>query len=108
MFFLPVCKIYFLFDIRNKKILTNFEQSNVENIYAIGDVVDEFTANGNALELTPVAIQAGNLLANRLFGNSDVKVCVFFYHFLECMEQMEINMEINITLLPSYMVDFFV
>mmetsp|Transcript_16361 Transcript_16361/g.39914 ORF Transcript_16361/g.39914 Transcript_16361/m.39914 type:complete len:503 (-) Transcript_16361:39-1547(-) len=38
------------------------EQSNVENIYAIGDVLDGYP------ELTPVAIQAGILLARRLFG----------------------------------------
>ena len=46
------------------------EQTNVEHIYAIGDIID-----GDALEppsqlteLTPVAIQAGRLLANRLYG----------------------------------------
>lgn len=57
-----------------KKILTNFEQSNVENIYAVGDVIDESTAHGRLLELTPIAIQSGQLLADRLFGNSDVKM----------------------------------
>jgi pyruvate/2-oxoglutarate dehydrogenase complex dihydrolipoamide dehydrogenase (E3) component len=42
----------------------------VEHIYAIGDIID-----GDALEppsqlteLTPVAIQAGRLLAHRLYG----------------------------------------
>lgn len=59
---------------KNKKIWTNFEQSNIDHIYAVGDVVDESSANGAALELTPVAIQAGQLLARRLFGNSDVKM----------------------------------
>eukprot|EP00657_Telonema_sp_P-1_P011210 TRINITY_DN6111_c0_g1_i1.p1 TRINITY_DN6111_c0_g1~~TRINITY_DN6111_c0_g1_i1.p1 ORF type:complete len:269 (-),score=89.19 TRINITY_DN6111_c0_g1_i1:113-919(-) len=47
----------------NGKIVTNFEQTNVEHIYAIGDVIQ------GAPELTPVAIQAGRLLANRLYNN---------------------------------------
>jgi len=38
------------------------EQTNVKHIYAVGDVVHE------KQELTPVAIQAGTLLAKRLFG----------------------------------------
>ena len=46
----------------------------MKNIYAIGDVIDESSANGRVLELTPVAIQAGQLLANRLFGKSEVKM----------------------------------
>lgn len=37
------------------------EQTNVPHIYAIGDVLE------SRQELTPVAIQAGNLLARRLF-----------------------------------------
>jgi len=49
---------------KNKKIICNNEQSSVPHIYAIGDVVDD------APELTPVAIQAGTLLAKRLFGGS--------------------------------------
>lgn len=56
--------------------MTTFEQTNVDNIYAIGDVVDETSANGRVLELTPVAIKAGQLLASRLYGNSDVKVII--------------------------------
>ncbi|KAF4661629.1 thioredoxin reductase [Perkinsus chesapeaki] len=40
------------------------EKTNVDNIYAIGDVVE------GMLELTPVAIQSGRLLAERLFGGS--------------------------------------
>ncbi|ETO25550.1 hypothetical protein RFI_11587 [Reticulomyxa filosa] len=50
----------------NGKFNVNNEQTNVEHIYAVGDIV-----NGTP-ELTPVAIQAGRLLANRLFGGSDV------------------------------------
>ena len=49
---------------RNGKILHNeFEQTSVAHIYAIGDVLD------GKPELTPVAIQAGRLLAQRLYGN---------------------------------------
>ncbi len=59
---------------RNGKVLTTFEQTNVDHIYAIGDVIEESTAHGRFLELTPVAIRAGQLLAERLFGDSDVKV----------------------------------
>ncbi|XP_012235732.1 thioredoxin reductase 2, mitochondrial isoform X1 [Linepithema humile] len=40
------------------------EQTNVPNIYAVGDVLHKKP------ELTPVAIHAGKLLARRLFGNS--------------------------------------
>ncbi|TYZ67893.1 hypothetical protein PybrP1_010139 [[Pythium] brassicae (nom. inval.)] len=39
------------------------EQTSTPNIYAIGDVID-------APELTPVAIQAGRLLARRLYDNA--------------------------------------
>lgn len=59
---------------KNKKIITTFEQTNVSNIYAVGDVIDETSANGRVLELTPVAIKAGQLLAARLFNKSDVKM----------------------------------
>lgn len=44
------------------------EQTNVDNIYAIGDVLH------GKLELTPVAIKAGMLLANRLFGGDTEKM----------------------------------
>jgi thioredoxin reductase (NADPH) len=49
---------------RNGKIPCKNEQTNVAHIYAVGDVVD------GVPELTPAAIQAGILLARRLFGNS--------------------------------------
>jgi thioredoxin reductase (NADPH) len=39
------------------------EQTNVSHIYAIGDVIH------GILELTPVAIKSGRLLAQRLFGS---------------------------------------
>ena len=44
------------------------EQTNVENIYAIGDVIS------GKLELTPVAIKAGKLLSLRLFGGATEKM----------------------------------
>lgn len=44
------------------------EQTNVPHVYAIGDVLE------GKPELTPVAIQAGKLLARRLFGDSSEKV----------------------------------
>ncbi|CAI9616355.1 unnamed protein product [Staurois parvus] len=43
------------------------EQTTVSHIYAIGDVLE------NKIELTPVAIQAGRLLAQRLYGGSTAK-----------------------------------
>ncbi|XP_050536910.1 thioredoxin reductase 1, mitochondrial isoform X1 [Daktulosphaira vitifoliae] len=46
------------------KFVVNFEQTNVPNIYAVGDVI-----HGKP-ELTPVAIQAGKLLAARLYNGS--------------------------------------
>eukprot|EP00615_Pteridomonas_danica_P012312 CAMPEP_0114336126 /NCGR_PEP_ID=MMETSP0101-20121206/5496_1 /TAXON_ID=38822 ORGANISM="Pteridomonas danica, Strain PT" /NCGR_SAMPLE_ID=MMETSP0101 /ASSEMBLY_ACC=CAM_ASM_000211 /LENGTH=568 /DNA_ID=CAMNT_0001467939 /DNA_START=317 /DNA_END=2023 /DNA_ORIENTATION=- len=47
---------------KNGKLNAEMEQLNVPNIYAIGDVLE------GKPELTPVAIQAGTLLAQRLFG----------------------------------------
>ena len=52
---------------KNGKVLHNeLERTSVDNIYAIGDVLD------GKPELTPVAIQAGKLLARRLAGTSEV------------------------------------
>lgn len=54
---------------KNGKIKANdCEQTNVENIFAIGDVL-----YGN-LELTPTAIKAGKLLAQRLFAGATQKM----------------------------------
>ncbi|XP_037659356.1 thioredoxin reductase 3 isoform X2 [Choloepus didactylus] len=48
---------------KSGKILVNdVEQTSVPHVYAIGDILE------GKLELTPVAIQAGKLLARRLFG----------------------------------------
>jgi len=48
-------------------IVDDFEQTNVPNIYAIGDILH------GKLQLTPVAIQAGKLLAKRLFAGATAK-----------------------------------
>eukprot|EP00522_Entomoneis_paludosa_P014887 CAMPEP_0172451622 /NCGR_PEP_ID=MMETSP1065-20121228/9586_1 /TAXON_ID=265537 /ORGANISM="Amphiprora paludosa, Strain CCMP125" /LENGTH=624 /DNA_ID=CAMNT_0013203585 /DNA_START=44 /DNA_END=1918 /DNA_ORIENTATION=+ len=48
---------------KNKRIPGKYEQTTCTNVYAVGDVLDDTP------ELTPVAIQAGVLLAGRLFGN---------------------------------------
>ena len=58
---------------KHGKLLHNkLERSGVDNIYAIGDVL------GGKRELTPVAIQAGKLLARRLAGTSEVTTgCVY-------------------------------
>uniref|UniRef100_A0A674MDH2 thioredoxin-disulfide reductase (NADPH) n=2 Tax=Takifugu rubripes TaxID=31033 RepID=A0A674MDH2_TAKRU len=53
---------------KNGKIPVNDEeQTNVPHIYAIGDILQD------KWELTPVAIQAGKLLARRLYGGSKAK-----------------------------------
>ncbi|CAF1078282.1 unnamed protein product [Adineta ricciae] len=58
------------------KIKTREEQSTqIPWLYAIGDCIDDDTMPpGQPLELTPVAIQAGQLLARRLFSNSSLKM----------------------------------
>lgn len=54
---------------RNGKIPVNDEeQTSVPHIYAVGDILE------GKWELTPVAIQAGKLLARRLYGGATVKV----------------------------------
>uniref|UniRef100_A0A4W6FHE0 thioredoxin-disulfide reductase (NADPH) n=1 Tax=Lates calcarifer TaxID=8187 RepID=A0A4W6FHE0_LATCA len=54
---------------KNGKIPVNDEeQTNVPHIYAIGDILE------GKWELTPVAIQAGKLLARRLYRGSTLKV----------------------------------
>jgi len=50
---------------KNLKVVVNeADRSNIPYIHAVGDIAD------GKLELTPVAIQAGRLLADRLFSNS--------------------------------------
>ncbi|XP_060095658.1 thioredoxin reductase 3 [Heteronotia binoei] len=53
---------------KNGKISVNDEeQTNVPYVYAVGDILE------GKLELTPLAIQAGKLLARRLFGGNSTK-----------------------------------
>ena len=55
---------------RNGKIIVDAkEKTNVDHVYAIGDVIVD-TQGKSRPELTPVAIQAGQLLARRLYANS--------------------------------------
>lgn len=51
---------------RGQIIADEYQNTNVDNIYSLGDVCGK-------VELTPVAIAAGRLLANRLFGGPDFK-----------------------------------
>ena len=52
---------------KNGKVLHNeLERTSVDNIYAVGDVLD------GKPELQPTAVQAGKLLARRLAGTSEV------------------------------------
>jgi thioredoxin/glutathione reductase (selenoprotein) len=53
---------------KNGKLICVDEQTSIPNIYAVGDVVE------HAPELTPVAIQAGQLLARRLYGGATEKM----------------------------------
>ena len=68
---------------KNGKVLhDNAERTNVDSIFAIGDVLDDKP------ELTPVAIQAGKLLARRLCGADTtltdyVNVCTTVFTPLE-------------------------
>lgn len=57
---------------RSGKVFTVGEQTNVPHIYAIGDIIDgeALTPPSKLTELTPVAIQAGKLLAARLYGGA--------------------------------------
>lgn len=51
-------------DRHSGKLVVRNEQTNIPHIYAIGDIIE------GGLELTPVAILAGRLLARRLFNES--------------------------------------
>lgn len=57
---------------KNGKIPVTNEMTNVPHIYALGDIVDgdSLSPPSNTTELTPVAIQAGKLLAERLYNGS--------------------------------------
>lgn len=61
-----ICNYLFL---RSGFVVTDdADKTNVDNIYCIGDL-----AHGKP-ELTPVAIQAGRLLAKRIFAGAQKKV----------------------------------
>jgi pyruvate/2-oxoglutarate dehydrogenase complex dihydrolipoamide dehydrogenase (E3) component len=51
-----------------KFVVNDEEQTNVPNIYALGDVLY------GQLELTPVAIKAGMLLSKRLYAGATAKM----------------------------------
>ncbi len=51
-----------------KIVVDDEERTTVQNIFAIGDIIE------GGVELTPVAIRAGKLLANRLFNNDSKKM----------------------------------
>ncbi|KAI6248265.1 Glutathione reductase [Erysiphe necator] len=53
-------------DNRGQIIVDEYQNTNVENIYSLGDVVGK-------IELTPVAIAAGRKLSDRLFGPEKFK-----------------------------------
>jgi len=53
---------------KSGKIEATNEQTNVPHIYALGDVLE------SRQELTPVAIQAGQLLARRLYGGGTLQM----------------------------------
>jgi thioredoxin reductase (NADPH) len=53
---------------KKKNKVDEADKTNVDNIFAIGDIAE------GKLELTPVAIQAGRLLMNRLFNGSPNKL----------------------------------
>eukprot|EP00112_Aurelia_sp_Birch-Aquarium-sp1_P022220 Seg618.2 transcript_id=Seg618.2/GoldUCD/mRNA.D3Y31 product="Thioredoxin reductase 1 cytoplasmic" protein_id=Seg618.2/GoldUCD/D3Y31 len=52
---------------RGRVIADDYEQTSVPNIYAVGDILQ------GKPELTPVAIQAGKLLAKRLYAGATEK-----------------------------------
>jgi len=60
----------------NGKIPVVAEQTNVPHIYAIGDIIDgdSLSPPSNLTELTPVAIQAGKLLAARLYSGKTLQM----------------------------------
>ncbi|XP_067854477.1 thioredoxin reductase 3 [Heptranchias perlo] len=61
-------KVGVLLNEKNGKIsVDDQERTNIPYIYAIGDVID------GKLQLTPVAIHAGKLLARRLYGGATLK-----------------------------------
>mmetsp|Transcript_12465 Transcript_12465/g.20942 ORF Transcript_12465/g.20942 Transcript_12465/m.20942 type:complete len:154 (+) Transcript_12465:655-1116(+) len=58
-------------EVENNAIkVDDFNNTNVEGIYAIGDVIDK-------VNLTPVAIRQGRIVSERIFnGKKDLKMCL--------------------------------
>lgn len=61
------------------QIICSNEETTVPGVFAIGDAVE------GAPELTPTAIQAGKLLARRLFGGDDCSALHVPYHIVPCI-----------------------
>jgi glutathione reductase (NADPH) len=59
-------------DEKGHVIVDEYQNTSIENIYALGDVVGK-------VELTPVAIAAGRRLATRLFGGEQFKTLKLDY-----------------------------
>ena len=82
-----------LFSYRNGKVIAgDNEQTSVPNIFGVGDIMD------GKLELTPVAIQAGRLLARRLYGGQNelvsktrILVCSTIELRLVCLDPLCCN-----------------
>ncbi|KAE8446006.1 GTP-binding protein gtr1 [Mollisiaceae sp. DMI_Dod_QoI] len=60
---------------RGQIITDEYQNTNVENIYSIGDVIGK-------IELTPVAIAAGRKLGNRLFGGAQFSTSKLDYNLI--------------------------
>jgi glutathione reductase (NADPH) len=56
-------KIGITLDKKGSIVVDNYQNTNLENVYSVGDVCDK------GFELTPVAIAAGRRLVDRIFGN---------------------------------------
>jgi glutathione reductase (NADPH) len=62
-------------DDKGRIIADEYQNTNVENIYSLGDVVGK-------VELTPVAIAAGRKLSDRLFGPERFKASKLDYNLI--------------------------
>jgi glutathione reductase (NADPH) len=62
-------------DDKGRIIADGYQNTNVENIYSLGDVVGK-------VELTPVAIAAGRKLSDRLFGPEKFKASKLDYNLI--------------------------
>jgi len=60
---------------RGQIIVDEYQNTNIENIYSLGDVIGK-------VELTPVAIAAGRKLSDRLFGPEKFKTSKLDYDLI--------------------------